>query len=341
MGLGNGSFSWSDLTLSGEDTLVVLSWFIELLSVFFGTFGNLLVIFSVLTQRSLWSSANMLVVQLAIFDFGISTVVQFTAMSGMLWRGEEFYARGNWKAICKVFGLICAFCCCASPGALTVISFNRWLCITKPQLYPRIFNRRGTTAAIIFIWLYGSLRLVPYISGRGSVGYDYVLSLCVFSGKSDTFTSLWISIFSIWIPISVVALFNVLIFGYVHSIKKSLRKISNNNKDNQLKEEIQLAKTLSIVSVVLFICLVPLSSGYTFDKDRSWSRPYYLMATAFYHLNSSLNPILYAAHHRFRKAYLTLFIKIFTCCGKRESLNNESLRYSSKSIELSSSGLEK
>lgn len=125
MGLGNGSSSWSEITLSGADALVLLSWFIELLSVLFGTFGNLLVIFSVITQKSLWSPANMLVVQLAIFDLGISTVVQFTAMSGMLWRGHEFYTQENWKMICKVFGLICAFCCCASPGALAVISFNR------------------------------------------------------------------------------------------------------------------------------------------------------------------------------------------------------------------------
>lgn len=99
----------------------------------------------------------------------------------------------------------------------------------------------------------------------------------------------------------------VFIFSY-----KSKNKLKSSTSDTQ---SIRLAQGLFASFMLFTICWLPYGLIVIFDFEDKLPRSAVMFSMTFAHLNSALNPILYAIFNSsFRSGYVILFNKI--CCTK-------------------------
>ncbi|XP_032518090.2 parapinopsin-like [Danaus plexippus] len=140
----------------------VVSAFVLFLIGFFGFFLNLMVILLMFKDRQLWTPLNIILFNLVCSDFSVSLLGNPLTLISALFHRWIF---GH--TMCVIYGFFMALLGITSITTLTVISFERYLMVTRP-LSSRHLSCKGATVSVVFIWLYSLALTTPPLLGWGN-----------------------------------------------------------------------------------------------------------------------------------------------------------------------------
>ncbi|GFT24210.1 octopamine receptor beta-2R [Nephila pilipes] len=145
----NGTIIEEDVELTW-DTLVLLivKAFVLILIILAAVLGNLLIIFSVLSNSKLRSPTNYFIVSLAVAD----TLVAIFAMTF----NALYTVTDKWifpQYICDIWNICDVLFSTASILHLCCISVDRYYAIVKPFEYPNKMNLKSVLIMLLCVWI--------------------------------------------------------------------------------------------------------------------------------------------------------------------------------------------
>ncbi|KAM3955306.1 LOW QUALITY PROTEIN: pinopsin [Aphomia sociella] len=194
----------------------VVSAFVLFLIVF-GFFLNLMVILLMFKDRQLWTPLNIILFNLVCSDFSVSVLGNpFTLISALFHR----WIFGH--TMCVLYGFFMALLGITSITTLTVISFERYLMVTRP-LSSRHLSSKGAILSVVFIWTYSLALTTPPLMGWGNYVNEAANISCSVNWHEQSTNTLTYIMFLFAmgqiVPLSVIT------FSYVNIIR-TLKKNS-------------------------------------------------------------------------------------------------------------------
>lgn len=275
----------------GQITAVVV---INVLFVFIGTFGNLLIIYSVLkTPQLRQRPSNYLLLSLAVADLAVTMVVQPIYVVAT--------ALKTFKGKCSLpldtaYQILAPFSCSCSAFHLAAISIDRVISAFKPHRHHEII-KKWFKLMLAVCW--GSAAVI------GSLLYKFP--------TVNLITQILIMV----CEVIMISSYGMIIFKvkFSHNI---VMATSSNSTARERAIENRMSGTIAIVLLLFAACWFPLV-GYSFahpdesflcslDTMLPWIRTLLLA-------NSSMNFIVYSLRIReFRSAYSRTIGKMFQPC---------------------------
>ncbi|PKK33850.1 histamine H3 receptor [Columba livia] len=217
---GTSNETLSTLAPSSEFSLgvLVLLAFLMVLLALVTTLGNILVIFAFITDRNLRHRSNYFFLNLAISDFAVGAFCMPLYIPYSL-TGKWHLGRG----VCKLWLLMDYLLCTASVFSIVLISYDRFLSVTKAVSYRA---QQGITSnpviKMVATWVFAFLLYCPailfweHVAGRSVVAVDQ----CYAEFYDNWYFLLCASTLEFFVPLFSVTYFNVHIF---HSIQRRQR----------------------------------------------------------------------------------------------------------------------
>uniref|UniRef100_A0A915IS76 G-protein coupled receptors family 1 profile domain-containing protein n=1 Tax=Romanomermis culicivorax TaxID=13658 RepID=A0A915IS76_ROMCU len=132
-----------------------------------GSFGNSLVILTILYDRTLRLTRNMFIVSLALSDFFVSSVTMPASIAGVIYGHSWFEGH---PALCTFVSTICA------PGCVASMYSVAW--IAKYHVYLKHFTKTRVAVYLLSTWFMGFSIHIPNHIGWGQVRFSHMLKLC-------------------------------------------------------------------------------------------------------------------------------------------------------------------
>ncbi|XP_067664509.1 melatonin receptor type 1B-like [Haliotis asinina] len=273
---------------------------IGILYVVTGTFGNLLIIVTMTTNRVFRTLHGIYIVNLAVADLIILGYVVSYLLVDLL--TGRYSVAGPGHCIFNGFLIVCAYV--ASLLTLTVISVNRYLNVCHSDTYHRVFTKYTTVTICACIWVVAALMTLPPLVGWGRFRYDRKLHYCGYDRTANFGYTLFLLIGSIAVPAIIIFICNFFIYRYVRSAKNRIRQAGLSSNRAPKHSEIALIKTLFAV----FLCFAVLMSPYMIttiaDRDDTWPATVHIACSYTSFTNSCVNWFLYGIMNRsFREGY--------------------------------------
>ena len=238
--------------------------------------GNVVVIYSIWKTPSLHSPSNILLLGLAVCDFGVGITVQpFYIMY------QSFYFANHlqtWLATMKVYNVLANLVCGVSFLTTTAVSIDRYMAIHLHLRYRELVTLRGTGVVLAVLWIIAA----------------FVAS-----------TLIWKPNLTLFLVASVIVVCLFSTFGiYVRMftvVRQHQRRIQGkqSQKTRNFGNTKQLGKSaigMFYICFVHFLCYVPYFV-FLILRDMCKTTTFTILATEYAQtlifLNSSLNPILY------------------------------------------------
>ncbi|WAR09898.1 MTR1B-like protein [Mya arenaria] len=301
--------------LSRHPAMSIFFLVLTSIATFVGNVGNFMVIGAILSYRPLLrTKGNMFVINLALADICITTIVSPMNMVG-------------------------------------VTKGPRLIQICKPFIYHRIYTHKKTILYCVGLWIWAMLLDLPNWVGWG--GHTFALKEmgCTFDRLANYGYTIFMTIMSIFLPMTVVLSCYIAILIYVRNSRREVRKFGRSEntpmrlsrsskrggsakKMSYKKDDLQFAIILFISFLAFVLCWSPYMIALIFDFEDQWPKEIYVAGTLLGHSNSCLNPIIYAmGYARFRKGYYVFIHKLFCMKIKRNSNfydSKSTLRYTSR-----------
>nr|BAQ54902.1 opsin, short-wavelength sensitive type [Epiophlebia superstes] len=275
---------------------------------FMGMLGNMLVIVTFFTTKSLRTPSNSFVANLAIFDTLMMSKLPVFVMNSVV-EGQLFGKIG-----CDLYGLVGSYSGMGAAVTNAAIAFDRYRTIAFP-----LDGRLGMKAAmglIAFTWLWATpFSILPFFEIWSRFAPEGYLTTCSFDymteGKSTQLFTMTIFSWAYVFPLLMIALFYSKILSHVRAHEKMLKEQAKrmnvkslSQGDNEKSAEIRIAK-VAISIVFLFICgwtpyaLVAIIGCF---GDRTLMTPTFSMFPAVACKTvACIDPWIYAINHpRFR-----------------------------------------
>ncbi|CAF2893815.1 unnamed protein product [Rotaria sp. Silwood2] len=323
---------------------------------FLGTFGNGLVIISILRSSRLRTVTNTYLLNIAIADFVLLMSVPFLIVT-ILANGWIF---GN--ILCKMYYNLIHINQYVSSLLLAALSFDRYLAVCHPV---RAIEFRTRTKCVIIIsacWFISILFLCPtwvfatVTSEQYVIWFGYRVQKCVIDFPAIIFRIPPEIVFTYYgfllgflIPVSMITTFYILVLIRLNSIRqkhKSGIKQRSHRKVTRIVLAVitayficwvpywflQIFITIDplIHSLRLHFSILPANSNMPFLKELTH------LTTIFGYANNCLNPVLYVfLSDSFREEYLIL-LKCFNPGGIfiEHTLHNENVQKCSHKHQL-------
>ncbi|CAH1266291.1 MTNR1A [Branchiostoma lanceolatum] len=272
-----------------------------------GTFGNCLIIGAVYATPSLRSVSNIFIVNLAVADLMVSSVVDTFNIVGVI---DQNFLRDH-PVVCELVGVICITSCICSLISVTSIGINRLLFVVKPHWHASVYTVPKTLMIVAAMWIYSFLFDLPLLIGWGQHSYDIKTMGCTYD-RTHTFSyTLFLVIAGIALPLVVVVCCYSKIFYHVHQSKvrvaMHLANPKGNMNNNLNYEEMRLIKTLLAVCVAFYVCWLPYAVVVLADFDDHWPQAVHFLATVMAHCSASINCLVYGfMNKKFKTAFRKL-----------------------------------
>ncbi|XP_013136123.1 PREDICTED: dopamine D2-like receptor [Papilio polytes] len=175
---------------------------------FFTLFGNVLVILSVVRERTLQTVTNYFIVSLAVADLLVAVVVMPF--------GVYYLVNGSWGLpafVCDVYIAMDVTSSTSSIFNLVAISVDRYIAVTQPIKYAKHKNNRRVWLTIVVVWLVSAAIGAPIVLGLNDTP-DRNFDECLFNSQNYV---LYSSIGSFYIPC-------IMMMFLYYNIFKALRK---------------------------------------------------------------------------------------------------------------------
>ena len=346
----NGSITFFDPAESGYTNGVLAIIGVVLGFIIFATiFGNVLVILSPMVNRKLRNVTNMFIVSLAVADLLLALLVQ--PFSGLIEVRNQHWDLG--PIVCNIYVSLDVQLCTASILHLFAISIDRYIAISDPMNYRKRLGKRKAIITITIVWAVSiSISFLPLHLGwntdSGEIQNFATPQSC--SLQANYFFALLDGLLLFYLPLTVMC---CLYFRVLNIARNQARKINsqtahmstqnNGTPKSSSREILKIQKTragvdehratkmLGVIMGSFIICWVPYFTIFTFTPLCNCQVPQAVSSVALWlgYLNSTLNPILYAALNReFRKAFRKL-LWLRRCRGHDDTTYNAHLELSS------------
>jgi len=295
---------------------------------FFGFFGNCIVVWLFNKHAPIRTPSNFLVVNLALSDL----IMMTTNCPFFIW---NCFHGGVWSMsieYCSVYAALGAVTGVCSIWSLACISADRFNIICNGFNGPKLTKGKATMMAL-WCWVLASLNAALPFIGWGKYGPEGILTSCSFDYLSQdigTVTyNLYMFIFNYCIPLLVIIGSYVMIVKAIFAHEEAMRaqaakmnvKSLRTAEANEQRAEIRIAKT-AIFNIALWItCWTPYASitlqgcvgRFEHLTPLTTTLPALLAKSA-----SCYNPFVYAiGHPKFRQA-MTIHMPWF-CVHENEA----------------------
>ena len=303
---------------------IILYIFISILIII----GNTLVLLATWRERSLRQPNKCFIACLAVADLLVGIFIGPVKVY-RLFHGWQLDLSIHF---CRFGVWIDTLVLTASVYTLMLISFERYLKISKPLQYRSRMTTSKSLKIILIIWLISAV-FATYAATPDSGNYGFLATgaaLCPHyyrenrSKRDGYMTFLYISV--IFLPAIVILIMYALIFVVADKRQRMLRNgeldetSTGQNQRSVLRQDLKIVRMLLIVVVVFFFCWLPLSITYLsviYNQNavRNWSfRSFFIYYFVIYLLpliTSLCNPIIYAClDQTYREAFKHLFQKM-------------------------------
>ncbi|XP_078410475.1 alpha-1A adrenergic receptor [Cetorhinus maximus] len=315
--------------------------------ILFAIVGNIMVILSVACNRHLQTVTNYFIINLAIADLLLSTIIlPFSASLEVF----GYWAFG--RIFCDVWAAVDVLCCTASIMSLCVISIDRYIGVRYSLRYPTIMTERKAVWILIILWVSSIVISVgPLLGWKEAAPEDET----VCSITEEPGYALFSSLFSFYLPLMVILVMYFRIYIVARRTTKSLEagvkkersktmevvlrihcksvmeepSSTFKNKGQQFRSSLSMrllkfsrekkaAKTLGIVVGVFILCWLPfftiLPLGAFFPSIKPSDVVFKVIFWLGY-FNSCINPIIYPCSS---KEFKRAFTRLLKCqCRRR------------------------
>lgn len=295
-----------------------------------GACGNALVFIAVWKEKSLRTTPNVFVVNLAVTDFLFCVVV--------LPLTSATFIQGEWKLGlhgCNLQALMFSTNINATLVTMTTISINRFVLIRYRIKYKTVYTKRNVIFMIFGIWCYAILVASRPLYGLGEYVFNPSTAFCSIDKKPDSASriSRFVAYFTLYANIIIVMRCYVGIYRTVRQhrrqIKNSQEKSENTERSRgnrgprkEVGEEVHIAKTLFVVICLFGICWFPTAVAgivVVFGTTIPDQVQEMLMLTVC--LASVVNPMVYAVRNRrFRRTFKRIMELRFSTVAHRPAL---------------------
>jgi hypothetical protein len=180
-----------------------------------------------------------------------------------------------------------------------LLSINRYFHICHNNLYNKIFSYRLTFFYMAMSWCIGILIEIPNNVGWGGLYYDDKTLNCIWNRLASQSYSIFFPMSSIVVPCVCILFCYFRIFLYSHNAKT---RVSSNavagrdvkSKSRDMARSLRIAKGLFASFLLFTICWLPYGLVVMTDFGDHFPAAVHAYTMALAHLNSSLNPLLYA-----------------------------------------------
>ncbi|XP_029493574.1 adrenoceptor alpha 1Aa [Oncorhynchus nerka] len=299
-----------------------------------GVFGNILVILSVVCHRHLRTVTHYFIVNLAVADLLLSSIVlPFSA---------TFEILGYWvfgRPFCNVWAAVDVLCCTASIMSLCVISVDRYIGVSYPLRYPAIVTERRALLALVGLWaLSVTISIGPLFGWKEPAPEDE--SICKIT--EEPAYAIFSAVGSFYLPLAIILSMYCRVYVVARQESRGLRKGHKTDKSDsesvtlrihrgnmavsedealhsrthfalrllKFSREKKAAKTLGIVVGCFVLCWLPfflvLPIGSIFPAYRPSDTVFKITFWLGY-FNSCINPIIYpCSNQEFKKAFQSI-----------------------------------
>uniref|UniRef100_A0A8C2EQL7 G-protein coupled receptors family 1 profile domain-containing protein n=1 Tax=Cyprinus carpio TaxID=7962 RepID=A0A8C2EQL7_CYPCA len=269
----------------------VLYVFFSLLSAW-TVFLNLLVIISISHFKKLHTPTNLIILSLAVADMLIGLVMPIEALKliEMCWYfGDTF---------CGLYSILIWMLLSASLSNLVLIAVDRYVAVCHPLLYPQKITMTKTLISICLSWVCSSIYSTAFVINNSYFDISRKTYMCYgecypMVGFAWRVTDLFMCF--IFPCILVISLY-LRIFYVVHQQVKVINTLMKGGKCvNEATSKAAL--TLGIIVSVYLLCYIPYYIlSLTVNTVISFKIVRFL--TWIVHINSGLNPLVYALFYR-------------------------------------------
>ncbi|XP_063828759.1 dopamine D2-like receptor [Ostrinia nubilalis] len=203
----NGTFNISCFSKGDLEPEYNLWALLLLIFPFFTLFGNVLVIMSVVRERTLQTVTNYFIVSLAVADLLVAVVVMPF--------GVYYLVNSSWGLpafVCDVYIAMDVTSSTSSIFNLVAISVDRYIAVTQPIKYAKHKNNRRVWFTIVLVWLISAAIGAPIVLGLNDTP-DRNFDECLFNSQNYVIYS---SLGSFYIPC-------IMMMFLYYSIFKALR----------------------------------------------------------------------------------------------------------------------
>ncbi|KAH8311746.1 hypothetical protein KR044_007828 [Drosophila immigrans] len=305
----------------------------EVLVAIFSIIGNLMVIIVFRRERKLRRRTNYYIVSLAMADFLVGSLGVPFAILASIGLPRNLHACLFTVSLLVVLCTISIFC-------LVAVSVDRYWAILYPMAYSRNVRTRTAIVIISVCWVAGTIvGFLPLFGWHADVEHDQE---CLFVEVMDYNYLVFLYFATIITPALLMLAFYTHIYRV---IIRQVRQIVTMNPASDLsrrsstaqmqvttpgraghtgtmlrvlgaarKRDVKATQNLSIIVLFFMICWIPL---YTINCIKAFCPDCYvhpkltLFCIILSHLNSAVNPVLYAYHLKdFRLALKNLMLKL-------------------------------
>ncbi|XP_055841471.1 uncharacterized protein LOC129908752 [Episyrphus balteatus] len=324
------SFTFDDEEVSTELNIPYAVF--EILVAVFAIVGNLMVIVVFHRERKLRRRTNYYIVSLAIADFLVGLLGVPFAVLASVGLPRNLHACLFTVSLLVVLCTISIFC-------LVAVSVDRYWAILYPMAYSRNVRTKTAIGIISMCWMAGTIvGFLPLFGWHADVEHN---ASCLFVKVMDYNYLVFLYFATIITP----ALLMLAFYAHIYRvIIKQLRQIvtmnpvgdcSRRSSSTQMhsvhhrichggtmlrvlgaarKRDVKATQNLSIIVLFFMICWIPL---YTINCIKAFCPDCFVHPKLTFfciilsHLNSAVNPVLYAYHLKdFRAALKTLILKV-------------------------------
>lgn len=300
-----------------------------ILFVVIGITGNSLTVAALLRSRKLRSHATTaFVLSLAASDllfciFNLPlTATRYIYQSWVLGDG-----------LCRLFPFLFYGNVAASLANMVLITINRYILITSPSWYDKIYRKCNIIAMIVGMWLFSFLMMTPPLLGIwGDLGLKEATFSCTILSKEGKSPKKFFFAFGFIIPCLTIIISYSCIFIKVRQSRRNVlahspsalggsggtsvpmsepvkpkKKMSNSEK-HQRREDLRLTRMMLIIFCCFLVCFLPLMVVNVADDEENSKVPViHIFASILAWASSVINPFIYAFSNRqYRSAYRQL-----------------------------------
>ncbi|XP_051577616.1 cannabinoid receptor 2-like [Myxocyprinus asiaticus] len=224
----------------------------------------------------------------------------------------------------KLGGVTMAFT--GSVGSLLLTALDRYLCIYQASNYKVLLTRTRAKLAIVLLWCTTILiSFLPLMGWRCTTSFNPPCSR-LFPYVDHHYQAFWTGLQLVVLFLIIVAYVLILWKAHQHEAVMGGAKLGRQSLRGQarMRMDIQLARTFSLILLILAVCWLPVLSFMMADVSVNLTKPQQRMfafCSTLCLVNSCVNPLLYALRCRELRGELLALLECFKG-GRKRTLGN-------------------
>nr|KAG5688785.1 hypothetical protein BaRGS_030654 [Batillaria attramentaria] len=201
-------------SLAGEalsHTATVVFIVVGFVLIIVGSVGNVLIVATILVNKTLRVLHNVFVVNLAVADFLVTAYFLPLQVSAFV---DGKYPVSDSSA-CQFVGFSIVWLFVTSLLSIAAISINRFIKVCHQRVYHQIFSKTNTLLACGAVWVLAFLCTFPPLVGWGRFHFDEKNHYCGFDRSADLGYTLFLLCVSIALPAALIFICNFAIYRHV------------------------------------------------------------------------------------------------------------------------------